>query len=58
MKMKLLDNRWTVEVTDIDIRDCTKEQARSIAERIAVNTVVVIRDQHLTHEEEVRFIWT
>ena len=55
MKMKLLDNRWTVEVTDIDIRDCTKEQARSIAERIAVNTVVVIRDQHLTHEDEVRF---
>ena len=53
--MKLLDNRWTVEVSDIDLRDCTKDEASDIAQKIAVNTVVVIRDQHLTHEEEVKF---
>lgn len=55
MKMKLLDNRWTVEVSDIDLRDCTKDEASDIAQKIAVNTVVVIRDQHLTHEDEVKF---
>jgi len=55
MKMKFLDNGWTVEVSEIDLQECTQEEASMIAERIALNTVVVIRNQELTHEEEVRF---
>lgn len=49
------DNNWTVFVEDLDIREATDDQAKEIGRLLAENTVVVIREQKLTPQDEVNF---
>jgi alpha-ketoglutarate-dependent taurine dioxygenase len=54
MEIKLHENGWTVFVNNIDLRDLTIDQAKEIGKLLATNTVVVIQNQQLTPQDEVR----
>ena len=55
MKVNYLDNGWVAEVCDIDLTDCSKQQALDIASLAVTNLVVVIKDQKLSPDSQVRF---
>jgi taurine dioxygenase len=55
MKIKLHENDWTVIIEDLKLQDATVEQAHKIGELIATNTVVVIRNQQLSVQDEINF---
>jgi len=56
MKIKTLDNGWTVQVDELDLRTATDDEINIIGQYINTNTVVVLRDQHLTHQDEVNIV--
>jgi alpha-ketoglutarate-dependent taurine dioxygenase len=55
MKIKLHENNWTVIIEDLKLQDATVEQAHKIGQLIATNTVVVIRNQQLSVQDEINF---
>jgi alpha-ketoglutarate-dependent taurine dioxygenase len=55
MKIKLHKNNWTVIIEDLKLQDATVEQAHKIGQLIATNTVVVIRNQKLSVQDEIKF---
>ena len=56
MKARLLDNRWTVEISDFDITTASNKEVELIGKYLLTNLVVVIKDQHgLLPEEEIEF---
>lgn len=54
MKKKFL-NDWAIEIEDFDLKTSTKEQAQEIGKLILSNMVVVLRNQKLKPEDEVKF---
>jgi taurine dioxygenase len=53
MKITTLGNGWTIEIEELDLRQATDEEINTIGQLINTNTVVVLRDQHLTYQEEI-----
>lgn len=53
MNIQLHENGWTVLVKDIDLRTITQEQANTIAKYLLTNTVVVVKGQKLTPQDEI-----
>ena len=53
MHVNLHENKWTVIIEDLDIKQATPEQINAIGQYIATNTLVVIRNQQLTVSDEV-----
>ena len=54
MKIRLHENNWTILVEDLQLQDATQQQMNTLAKYLASNTVVVIRNQKLTLEDELR----
>jgi taurine dioxygenase len=54
MKIKLHENNWTILVEDFRLQDATQQEMNTIAKYLASNTVVVIKNQHLTLEDQLR----
>jgi taurine dioxygenase len=55
MKIKIHENRWTVIVEDLDIAKASTEEAIEIGRLVATNTVVVIRKQNITPQDQIDF---
>jgi hypothetical protein len=55
MKVELLDNDWTVQVSDIDVKNMTVGEGKVIGKLFLSNLVVVIKDQQMTAEENLEF---
>jgi alpha-ketoglutarate-dependent taurine dioxygenase len=55
MKFTTHENGWTI-FCEGDLRYATQEDINQIAKYIASNTLVIVRDQHLTIEDELRII--
>jgi alpha-ketoglutarate-dependent taurine dioxygenase len=53
---KLHDNGWTVFIEDLDMKQASQDEINQIAKLIAVNTLVIIRNQNLTAPEEAKII--
>mgnify|MGYP003626488967 CR=1 FL=1 len=53
---KLDDNGWTVIIEDFDLRDATQEHINFIAKLISKHTCIVIKNQTLSLEDELRLI--
>ena len=53
---KLDKNNWTVVIEDFDMTTVTQEDINQISKLIAKNTLVVIRNQRLSVEDEVRIL--
>jgi taurine dioxygenase len=53
MKITTLDNGWTIEIKDLDLRQATDEEINTIGQLINTNTVVIMRDQNLTLKDEI-----
>jgi taurine dioxygenase len=56
MKYHIHENGWTVIVDEIDLKTIDQNGVTELAKLIAKNTCVVIRDQFLSVQEEVRVI--
>ena len=56
MKYHIHENNWTVIFDEIDLKTVTQDEVNEIAKLIAKYTCVVIRDQSLSVEDEVRVI--
>lgn len=56
LNYKLSENGWTVIIEDIDLRESTQEEINQIAKLIATSTCVVIRNQTLTIDDELRIL--
>jgi taurine dioxygenase len=54
MKVTMHENGWTPIITDIDLRVATQAEINSIAELEGKHTVVVIKGQSLTPQDELR----
>jgi alpha-ketoglutarate-dependent taurine dioxygenase len=55
MKVELLENDWTVQVSDIDVKNMTVGEGKVIGKLFLSNLVVVIKDQQMTAEENLDF---
>ena len=55
MKVELLENDWTVQVSDIDVKNMTVGEGKVIGKLFLSNLVVVIKDQQMTAEENLEF---
>jgi taurine dioxygenase len=55
MNYTLHNNGWTV-FADLDIKNCTQHDINELEKLISTYTCVVIRNQSLTIEEELRFL--
>ena len=53
---KLDKNKWTVIIEDFNMTSATQEDINYISKLIAKNTLVVIRNQRLSVEDEVRIL--
>ena len=53
MKINTLDNGWTIQIEDLDLRRATDAEINTIGQLINTNTVVVLRDQYLTFKDEM-----
>jgi hypothetical protein len=53
---ELHDNGWTVFIEDLDMKQASQDEINQIAKLIAVNTLVIIRNQNLTAPEEAKII--
>lgn len=51
MKVELLENDWTVQVSDIDVKNMTVGEGKVIGKLFLSNLVVVIKNQKLTAEQ-------
>jgi len=56
MKYKIHDNGWTVIVDNFDLRSATQDDIDQISKLLYSNTVVVIKKQSLSVEDELRII--
>ena len=56
MKYQLHENGWTTIIADVDLTDPQQEDINLIAKLVANNTLVVIKKQFLTIEEELRVL--
>jgi len=56
MKYKLHDNGWTTIVEDIDLTNPQQEDINRIAKLVAKNTLVIVKKQFLTIEQELRVL--
>jgi alpha-ketoglutarate-dependent taurine dioxygenase len=56
MKYRLHENGWTVLIDDVDLRTITLEETKQISTLIGDYFLVVIKGQHLSIEEELRFV--
>lgn len=56
IKYKLDKNNWTIIVEDFDLTKATQDDINQICKLVAKNTLVVIRNQNLSIEEEVRIL--
>jgi alpha-ketoglutarate-dependent taurine dioxygenase len=54
IQYKLHENGWTVILENFNIKDATQDDINQIARLLATNTCVVIKNQSLTIEDEVR----
>ena len=52
MKIKI-DNNWTVLVEDLDLRTASSEEINTLGTLVATNTLVILRNQQLTPQDEV-----
>jgi alpha-ketoglutarate-dependent taurine dioxygenase len=55
LNYQIHENGWTVIVEGFDLRQATQSQANTIAKLLATNTVVVVRGQTLTPQDEIDF---
>ena len=55
MKVNLHTNGWTVVIEDLDLKQATSEQTHEIGKLLASNTVVVIRNQNLSVQDQINF---
>jgi alpha-ketoglutarate-dependent taurine dioxygenase len=55
MNYRLHSNGWTV-IAEFDIKNCTQHDVNELEQLIASNTCVVIKNQSLTIEDELRFL--
>lgn len=53
MKLRLHENGWTVLVEDVALQTATQRQMNTIAYLLATNTVVVIKNQSLTIQQQI-----
>jgi alpha-ketoglutarate-dependent taurine dioxygenase len=53
---KLDDNGWTIIIEDFDLRSATQEHINFIAKLISKHTCVVVKNQKLELEDELRLI--
>ena len=56
MKYHLHENGWTTIIEDVDLKNPQKEDINLIARLVAKNTLVIIKKQFLTIEEELRVL--
>lgn len=56
MDYHLHSNGWTVLVDNLDLRNATQDDINLISKLIASNTLVVLREQNLSIEEELRVV--
>jgi alpha-ketoglutarate-dependent taurine dioxygenase len=54
MKIKLHENNWTILVEDLQLQDATQQEMNTLAKYLASNTVVVIKNQKLSLDDELR----
>lgn len=54
MDIRILENGWTVQVDNFDIKNLTPQDAALITKYLLTNTVVVFKNQSLTPEDEIR----
>lgn len=54
MKYEIHENGWTVIVRDFDFNQATKAEIDLISRLVAKHTVVVVKNQSLTLEEEIK----
>ena len=53
MKQRIHSNGWTPIVEDIDLREATQDEINQIAKLCAENSLVVIKGQHPSIQEEI-----
>jgi taurine dioxygenase len=56
MKINLLDNGWTIQIDELDLRTASDDEINTIGQLINTNTVVVLKDQHLTVSDETDIV--
>ena len=52
---KELLNNWAIKISDIDIKNLSKEQAQQIGRMVISNLVVVIKNQNLSEQDQLDF---
>jgi taurine dioxygenase len=53
MKITTLENGWTIQIEDLDLSKATDDEFNKIGQLINSNTVVVLKDQHLSVQDEI-----
>jgi taurine dioxygenase len=53
MKITTLNNGWTIQIEELDLRQATNEEINTIGQLINTNTVVILRNQELTPMDQV-----
>jgi alpha-ketoglutarate-dependent taurine dioxygenase len=56
MQHKIHENGWTVIIEDWDMRTATQDDINQISRWLATNTLVIVKKQNLSVEDEVRLI--
>ena len=54
LKYKLHDHGWTILIEDFNINTATQDDINDIAKLLATNTLIVLRNQSLTVQDEIR----
>jgi alpha-ketoglutarate-dependent taurine dioxygenase len=54
MDIRILDNGWTIQIENFDIKNLTHKDAALITKYLLTNTVVVFKNQSLTPDDEIR----
>ena len=52
---KELLNDWAVQLSDIDIKKLSKDEAQQIGKMVISNLVCVIKNQNLSEEDQINF---
>lgn len=55
MKVEILDNNWTIQISDVDVNNISKEEARIIGKLFLSNLVLVIKNQKMTPDDVLSF---
>jgi len=56
MNIKIHDNGWTREILDLNLAEATQEQVFEISKLVETHSAVVIKNQKLTPDDQVRFM--